>query len=294
MNVEENSRSDSSLATELEDAARGWREAGHAAPDAALITGSGLGLEVGERLAGPWPFAELLPFDVEAIEGHAVSAELVSTGSDLRLLHCRGRLHAYQGYTPGQVVFLVRLAALLGAGCLIVTNAAGSLNEELPVGSVAAISDHVNLTGLNPLRGRLPADWGPQFPDLADAYDPALRHRLAELAAQAGMTMGEGVYLGVLGPSFETPAEIRAFRGMGADLVGMSTVLEVIAARHMGMRVLGLSLVTNMGVGLADDPIDHQDVLQIGREASPGVARLIADLLADDVVRVADGPNPGA
>ena len=193
-------------------------------------------------------------------------------------------MHAYQGYTPAQVVYLVRLGALLGARSLVVTNAAGSLRADLPPGSIAAISDHINLTGLNPLRGRLPAAWGPQFPDLADAYDPGLRRRFAELGEQAGVPVGEGVYAGLLGPSFETPAEIRAYRTLGADLVGMSTVLEVIAARHMGLRALGFSLVTNMGVGLVDEAVDHQDVLRIGGRASGGVARLISDLFADDAI----------
>ena len=148
-----------------------------------------------------------------------------------------------------------------------------------------AISDHINLTGLNPLRGRLPASWGPQFPDLEDAYDPGLRRRFAELGEQAGTPVAEGVYAGLLGPSFETPAEIRAYRTLGADLVGMSTVLEVIAARHMGLRVLGLSLVTNMGVGLVDEAVNHQDVLRIGGKASGSVARLVSDLFADDAFR---------
>lgn len=270
------------LAAELEESRRRWLDAGIPTPEALLVTGSGLSLDLGEPVAGPWPFSDLFPFHVEAIEGHAVTAELVRTGNGGLVLYSRGRLHAYQGYTPAQVVYLVRLSALLGARSLVVTNAAGSLRADLPPGSIVAISDHINLTGLNPLIGRPPAAWGPQFPDLTDAYDPGLRRRFAELGTQAGIPVGEGVYAGLLGPSFETPAEIRAYRALGADLVGMSTVLEVIAARHMGLRALGFSLVTNMGVGLADEAVDHQDVLRIGGRASGDVARLIWDLFADE------------
>ena len=172
MNGHKDTGPDTSLAAELEESRRRWLEAGIPAPEALLVTGSGLSLNLGEPAAGPWPFSDLFPFDVEAIEGHAVTAELVRTGNGRLVLYSRGRLHAYQGYTPAQVVYLVRLSALLGARSLVVTNAAGSLRADLPPGSIVAISDHINLTGLNPLRGRLPAAWGPQFPDLADAYDP--------------------------------------------------------------------------------------------------------------------------
>ncbi len=273
---------DTGLADELAESRRRWLAAGIPPPEALLVTGSGLNLDLGEPAAGPWPFSDLFPFDVEAIEGHAATAELVRTANGRLLLHGRGRLHAYQGYTPAQVVYLVRLGALLGARSLVVANAAGSLRADLPPGSVAAISDHINLTGLNPLRGRLPAAWGPRFPDLAGAYDLGLRRRFAELGEQSGIPVGEGVYAGLLGPSFETPAEIRACAVLGADLVGMSTVLEVIAARHMGLRTLGLSLVTNMGAGLADEAVDHGDVLRIGRGASGGVARLVSALVAEE------------
>ena len=275
---------DLGLAAELEESRRRWLEAGWPRPEAVLVTGSGLNLDLGDPAAGPWPFADVLPFDVEAIEGHAATVEVVETSDGLAVLYCRGRLHAYQGYTPAQVVYFVRLAALLGARSLVITNAAGSLRRDLPPGSIAALSDHVNLTGMNPLRGRLPANWGPQFPDLADAYDPALRRRFTELGRKAGIPVGEGVYLGLLGPSYETPAEIRAYQALGVDLVGMSTVLEVIAARHMGLRVLGFSLVTNMGVGLEEGAVDHQDVLRIGGGAAANIVRLISDLLADDIL----------
>ncbi len=284
MNQQEDTGPAAGLAAELDESRRRWLASGIPAPDAVLVSGSGLDLDLGAPTAGPWPFSDLFPFDVEAIEGHAAAAELVQTPDGRTVLHSRGRLHAYQGFTPAQVVYLVRLGGLLGAEALIVTNAAGSLRPDLPPGSLAVISDHINLTGLNPLRGRLPAAWGPQFPDLTDAYDPGLRRRFTELGERAGVRVGEGVYAGLLGPSFETPAEIRACRTLGADLVGMSTVLEVIAARHMGLRVLGFSLVTNMGAGLAEAPTDHRDVLRIGGRTSASVTRLVSDLLADDAL----------
>ena len=284
MNLRKNTGPDTGLADELEESKRRWLDAGLPRPEALLVTGSGLSLDLGAPAAGPWPFEALLPFDVEAVEGHEATIELVETPDGRFLLYCRGRLHAYQGYTPAQVVYLVRLAALLGAGSLVITNAAGSLRRDSPPGSIVALSDHVNLTGLNPLRGRLPASWGPRFPDLADAYDSALRRRFVELGRGAGISVGEGVYLGLLGPSYETPAEIRAYQALGVDLVGMSTVLEVIAARHMGLRVLGFSLVTNMGVGLVDGPVDHEDVLRVGSSAAADVARLTSDLIADGVL----------
>ncbi len=284
MNLRKNTGPDTGLADELEESGKRWLDAGRPRPEALLVTGSGLSLDLGVPAAGPWPFQDLLPFAVEAVEGHEATIELVETPDGRFLLYCRGRLHAYQGYTPAQVVYLVRLAALLGAGSLVVTNAAGSLRRNSPPGSIVALSDHVNLTGLNPLRGRMPASWGPRFPDLAGAYDPALRRRFVELGRSAGISVGEGVYLGLLGPSYETPAEIRAYQALGVDLVGMSTVLEVIAARHMGLRVLGFSLVTNMGVGLEEGPVDHEDVLRVGSSAAADVARLTSDLIADGVL----------
>lgn len=284
MNLRKNTGPDTCLADELEESRKRWLDAGRPRPEALLVTGSGLSLDLGAPAAGPWPFEDLLPFDVEAVEGHEATIELVETPDGRFLLYCRGRLHAYQGYTPAQVVYLVRLAALLGAGSLVITNAAGSLRRDSPPGSIVVLSDHVNLTGLNPLRGRLPASWGPRFPDLADAYDPALRRRFVELGHDAGIPVGDGVYLGLLGPSYETPAEIRAYQTLGVDLVGMSTVLEVIAASHMGLRVLGFSLVTNMGVGLVDGPVDHEDVLRVGSSAAADVARLTSDLIADGVL----------
>ncbi len=273
---------DDGLAAEIEARRRRWLDAGWPAPDAVLITGSGIEVDLGSPVAGPWPFAEFLPFHPEPIQGHAGTVEVAATAAGRHLLVSRGRLHLYQGCTPAEVVFLVRLGALLGAGALVVGNAAGSLRRDLPEGSIVAISDHLNLTGHNPLRGQPPAAWGPQFPDLCDAYDADLRRRLVDIGREAGIRVHEGVYVGLLGPSYETPAEIRAYRALGGDLVGMSTVQEVIAARHMGLRVLGFSLVTNMAAGMEGAHLDHEDVLRVGAGAAGQVARLLRGLLDDE------------
>ncbi len=277
------------LANELEVAVSAWDRRRLPRPSVVVVTGSGFDLHLGNQAPKRWQLESLLPFASHSIEGHALTYELAPTEALGEVLVFRGRLHAYQGFRPPEVVFCVRLAGLLGAHTLIVTNAAGGIYPDARPGDLAMISDQINLTGLNPLRGRLPPDWGPQFPDMEAAYDPGLRRCAREAAAALEVPLRSGVYVGVLGPSFETPAEIEAFRRLGADLVGMSTVLEVIAARHLGMRCFGLSLVTNPAVGTqqAEAPIDHQSVLEVGRLAAPRVDRLLGAMLADPELRAA-------
>ena len=267
-------------AAELEAAVARWNELGLARPQVAVVAGSGLDVSFGATVAGPFGLADWLPFPVHAVAGHALTFELVDGGRH-RLLHFRGRLHAYQGFEPGQVVFPVRLAARLGAGVLVVTNAAGGIGRVARAGALVTIADHLNQTGLNPLRGRLPESWGPQFPDMVDAYDPALRRRLAAHAEALGIPLEQGVYAGLLGPCYETPAEVEALRRAGADLIGMSTVLEVIAARQLGLRCLGLSLVTNPAAGSGGAALDHEEVLEAGRAAAGSVEALLRALLDD-------------
>lgn len=258
-----------------------------------MVAGSGLSVGLGDRIYGPDPLESLLPFPVRAIEGHPLSYELVSSAAG-PVLYLRGRLHAYQGFAADQVVFGVRLAGLLGARTLIVTNASGGIYEGAKPGDLVTISDHINLTGLNPLVGTLPSSWGPQFPDLVEAYDPRLIAAARREAESLGVVLRSGVYVGVLGPSYETPAEIQAFRRLGADLVGMSTVLEVIAARHLGMRCLGLSLVTNPAAG-AQPPgeamMDHDDVLEVGKRAAEDVERLLRALFEAPELAAIDAPD---
>jgi purine-nucleoside phosphorylase len=265
---------------DLDAAVVHWRSLGRPAPDVAVVAGSGLAIDLGTPLAGPEALSYWLPFPVRPVPGHHHELELLAAG-ERRVLHFRGRIHGYQGYEPAQLVFPIRLAALLGARTLVMTNASGGVRPDWRAGTLVAVSDQLNLTGRNPLAGEPPEAWGARFPDMADAYAPALRALAREHAARLGFELPEGVYAGLPGPSYETPAEVRMLRAMGADLVGMSTVLEVIAARHLGMRVLVLSLVANPGAGVTDAPLTHQEVLDAGREAAGRVRALLAALLAD-------------
>ena len=260
---------------------------GWPAPEVVVVSGSGLGVDLGLRTHGPVPLAELLAIETHAVVGHAHTVELLEPVPGRAVLYVRGRLHAYQGYDPHHVVLPVRLAASLGARAFIATNAAGGLVPEDGPGSLKLISDHLNLTGLNPLRGELPASWGPRFPDLSEAYCPRLRRLFHASAAELGLRLGEGVYAGLLGPSYETPAEVRMLGRMGADLVGMSTVLEVIAARHMGLATAALSLITNLAAGVSGEPLDHEEVLEHGRAAASKVGELLRAALAHP--RLLDG-----
>jgi purine-nucleoside phosphorylase len=266
---------------ELDAARDRWIALGRPRPDVALVAGSGLSIALGAPVAGPEPLADWLPFPVGSVAGHDHSLELLAPAPGRHALYFRGRLHSYQGYDAAQVAFPVRFAARLGARVLVMTNAAGGIRPDWPAGTLAAVTDHLNLSGLNPLRGEPPADWGPRFPDMVGAYDPALVARARHHAAAAGFELAGGVYAGLAGPSYETPAEIRMLRALGADLAGMSTVLEVIAARHLGMRCLVISLVTNPGAGVSAAPLDHEEVLAAGRAAAGRVAALLGALLAD-------------
>lgn len=273
----------------LEAAVAAWDRRGWPRPRALLVSGSGLGVDLGPLTHGPVPLAEILPFPIHPVVGHPHRVEMLRPRADLPVLYARGRLHCYQGYEPSQAVFLVRLAALLGARTLVMTNAAGGLAPGLPPGRLVAVRDHLNLTGLNPLRGDLPPAWGPRFANLTDAYARRLRELAREHAASLGIELAEGVYAGLSGPSYETPAEARMLRILGADLTGMSTVLEVIAARHMGLECLVVSLVANAvpgadedgGAGGAAAPVTHDEVLDTARATEADLARLLRSLLDD-------------
>ncbi len=266
---------------ELEQAVARWRTQGRPAPDIALVAGSGLSVELGTPVAGPEPLAEWLPFPVHPVPGHRHEIELLELPDRRRVLYFRGRIHGYQGYAPGEVVFPIRFAALLGAKVLVMTNAAGGVRPQWQAGTLAAVSDQLNLTGTNPLFGAPPAAWGPRFPDMADAFDPGLRQLAKQAARAIGFDLEEGVYAGLNGPSYETPAEVRMLEKLGADLVGMSTVHEIIAARHLGMKCLVLSLVANPAAGVTDAPLHHEEVLAAGRAAAERIKALLWALLAD-------------
>lgn len=247
---------------------------------AALVAGSGITLTVpGWATAAEVPYEEIFPFPAHALAGHTPTLSLLRKGP-LGMLVFNGRFHLYQGYSAAEVAAIPRLAGLLGAPIYAATNAAGALDPQLRPGEVVILADHLNLQGVNALVGQW-APWRqPPFPDMSQAYDPTLRRWALEFAAEVGFSAREGVYAGVLGPSFETPAEVRMLRALGGTVVGMSTVQEVIAARHMGMRVLVCSLVTNLAAGLGDAPLTHEEVMEAGRAARGRLAALLQRLAA--------------
>jgi xanthosine phosphorylase len=244
-----------------------------------LVLGSGLG-GVADDLADvrAVPYADLPGFPVGAVSGHAGRLEL-GTLAGVRVAVLQGRAHLYEGIDPTAVREPIRTLAALGAGSVLLTNAAGSLRPEVGPGRLMALTDHINLMGANPLTGPNDDDIGPRFPSLLDAYDPALRALLHEAAATAAVDLVDGVYLAVAGPTFETPAEIRAFRTLGADAVGMSTVPETIVARHAGLRVAAVSVVTNLAEGLSDVPLSHDQTLDAAAAAAADLRRLVHAVL---------------
>ncbi len=267
----------------LEESARGF--AAHHDPGrlrAALVAGSGITLQpAGWERAAEVPYTEVFPFPIHALLGHTPTLSVWRRDSD-GLLVFNGRFHLYQGYSTYEVAAIPRLAGLLGAPVYIATNASGAMDPGLVPGTLVVVRDHVNLQGVNPLVGEWLMWRKPLFPDMTHAYDPALREMALRHAAAAGFTVREGVYAGVLGPSYETPAEIEMLRRVGGTVVGMSTVQEVVAARHMGMRVLVLSLATNLAAGITGEPLTHEEVIEAG-EAAKGKLRLLLERLLDDL-----------
>jgi xanthosine phosphorylase len=249
-------------------------------PRVGIVLGSGLGALVEEvEDAVTTPYSEL-GFAVGAVAGHA---QAVTTGTlaGVPVALFAGRAHLYEGTDVSAVRLPIRWLRAQGADVLVLTNAAGSLREEVGPGSLMAISDHINLTGLNPLVGPNDDDVGPRFVSLADAYDPALRAALHAAAASEGVALSEGVYLAVTGPSFETPAEIRAFRTLGADAVGMSTVHETIVARHAGLRVAAVSAITNLAEGMSGEVLSHEGTLAAAATAATDLKRVLRRFLED-------------
>ncbi len=253
-------------------------------PKLAIILGSGLGNFASQvENATTIPYAEIPHFPQSTVEGHSGKLVLGTIGG-IPIAVMQGRVHAYEGYTMAQVTFPIRVLGLLGVRQLIVTNAAGGINTRYGQGAIVAISDHINLTGTNAALGPNDPRFGQRFFDMSTAYSPTLRKLAIAEATKQNWTLNEGVYLAVLGPSYETPAEIRAFRTLGADLVGMSTVHEVIIARHMGIEILGLSVVTNMAAGVLDEPINHEEVMEIGRRIEGQFTSLLTTLIPQLVV----------
>jgi xanthosine phosphorylase len=250
------------------------------APRLGIVLGSGLGA-VAEALeeAVTIPYTELPDFPAPSVHGHA-GALALGTLAGVPVACLQGRRHVYEGGDAGAMRGPVRALKAAGAEALLVTNAAGSLRADVGPGSLMAIADHINMLGVNPLTGPNDDEIGPRFPSLRDAYDPELRTMLHAAAESLGVALAEGVYLATAGPSFETPAEIRAFRTLGADAVGMSTVPEVILARHAGLRVAALSAITNLAEGMGGEALSHEQTLRYANVAAGDLTRLIIEFCA--------------
>ena len=250
-------------------------------PDVAITLGSGLSQAFGVPKGGRIVPAEEIPhYPRPTVAGHAGEFWAGRIGERSVLVQ-RGRTHFYEGHGLDEIVFAPRLFAMLGAKTLIVTNASGAINPDFRAGDLVVITDHINMLGANPLHGPNLDRLGPRFPDLSAAYTPRLRALAKEVADAEGIDLREGVYVAALGPSYETPAEIRAFRAMGADLVGMSTVPEVIAAAHAGMDVLGISIATNLAAGVDPDAtLTHEEVIETTDRKGAEMRRLLLGVIA--------------
>jgi purine-nucleoside phosphorylase len=257
------------------------RERSSLVPEVGIVLGSGLG-GLADQLedAVAIPFAELPGWPAATAPGHAGRLLLGRLGGR-PVVMLQGRFHLYEGNAPGLVIQPVLLFGRLGAGIVVLTNAAGGLDPTFGPGTLMVIADHINMTGLNPLTGPNADAIGERFTDLTDAWSPRLRERLHRAAGVEGVQLAEGVYVGLTGPNYETPAEVRMYAAMGGQAVGMSTVLECIAARWADLEVCGVSLVTNAGAGYTGEPLAHEEVLAAGAEAGPRLARVIERFVAD-------------
>ena len=253
----------STILETLDPAVSVLRERAGAVPDVAIVLGSGLG-DFADTLSAPivLPYDDVPGWPSSAVVGHAGRLVVGTHASGARVAALAGRAHLYEGHHVSRAVFGVRAMVRWGVPRIVLTNAAGGINTAFTRGALMLIEDHINLLGANPLVGQNDEALGPRFPDMTYVYDRQLRAMAIEAAREAGVPLERGVYLATLGPSYETPAEIRAFRAMGADAVGMSTVPEAIAARHMGAAVAGLSCITNPAAGVVDEPLRHDDVME--------------------------------
>lgn len=248
-------------------------------PKIGLILGSGLA-SFGEQVTTEIkiPFKDLPHFPPPTVDGHPGQLIIGQVGSQ-SIAILQGRVHYYEGLSPQQVVFPTRMLKALGVEILILTNAAGGLNTKMRPGDFMVLTDHINLTGYNPLRGPNHNELGPRFPDMTQTYSPQLRERLLQQLAKQNIPHHEGVYVGLSGPSYETPAEIRFLQIIGGDAVGMSTVPEAIVAKHMDMKIVGISCITNMGAGISATSLSHQDVKDVGQKVEHTFAQFLSQFV---------------
>jgi purine-nucleoside phosphorylase len=263
----------------VEAAAAAVRERCGAPPDVAVVLGSGLGdFADSLRDAVAMPYGDLPHWPVSSVVGHA-GRLVVGNLAGRQVAALSGRAHVYEGHDLGTVAFATRVMGRLGVKQIVLTNAAGGINTSFAQGTLMIIDDHINLLGDNPLVGANDERFGPRFPDMSEVYSRRLRGIADEVAKARGVAVSHGVYVAVLGPSYETPAEIRAFRGLGADAVGMSTVPEAIAARHMGLEVLGISCITNMAAGVLPQPLLHDEVMKSARRVRGSFIALLEGIV---------------
>jgi len=256
------------------------REQVSSVPDVAVVLGSGLG-DFASRLgqAVSVPYGDVPHWPASKVIGHE-GRLVIGALAGKRVAALAGRAHYYEGHDLRTVTFATRVMARLGVKTLILTNAAGGINVALTAGTLMVIDDHINLLGSNPLVGPNEPRFGPRFPDMSEVYSKRLRAIADEVAAGQGLAIGHGVYVGLHGPSYETPAEIRFLRTIGADAVGMSTVPEAIVARHMGMEVLGVSCITNAAAGVLPQPLNHDEVMAVAKRVRDSFARLLEGIIA--------------
>ena len=248
-------------------------------PKTAIILGTGLGRLAAEiEIIDEFPYADIPNFPVSTVEGHSGRLLFGRLGGK-EVMALEGRFHYYEGYNMKQVTFPVRVMYELGIKNLFVSNASGGVNPEFEIGDLMLITDHINFMGANPLRGANDDSIGPRFCDMTHTYTPELQEKALAVAKKQNILLQKGVYLGYMGPSFETPAEIRAFRVLGADAVGMSTVPEAIAASHCGLPVVALSLITNMAAGMAGKRLDGAEVIEIANQRGPVFQKLVKGIV---------------
>jgi purine-nucleoside phosphorylase len=268
------------LYSRAENAARTIRGRTAAQANLAIVLGSGLGGFAEDfEDAVTIPYREIPGFASSTAQGH-VGSLVAGKIEGVPVLAMQGRVHYYEGYSPEEVTFPIRTFKLLGVNTLVLTNAAGGVDVQLSQGALMVISDHLNLMGVNPLRGPNDDRFGPRFPDLTEVYARELQELVIEESRALGITVRRGIYAALAGPSYETPAEIHMLRAFGADAVGMSTVPEAIVARHMGMKVLGISCITNMAAGISESPINHEEVMETGQRVRETFTKLLRRVVA--------------